>query len=97
MRYAFVKDHMQEYPVRLMCKVLEVHPSGFYAWCANRLPTRSKENDAVLGKIKQCWLESGAVYGYCKIHDELRHLGIACGQQRVRRLMMAQGLRSQAG
>ena len=88
---------MQEHPVRLMCRVLGVHPSGFYAWCTTPLSARSKENDAITGRIKQCWLESGAVYGYRKIHDDLRHLGIACGQQRVRRLMKAQGLRSQTG
>lgn len=88
---------MQEHPVRLMCRVLGVHPSGFYAWCTTPLSARNKENDAITGRIKQCWLESGAVYGYRKIHDDLRHLGIACGQQRVRRLMKAQGLRSQTG
>ena len=97
MRYAFIKDHTQEHPVRLMCQVLDVHPSGFYAWCANPLSARSKENQAVTGKIKQCWLESGTVYGYRKIHDDLRSLGIMCGQQRVRRLMKIEGLRSQAG
>jgi putative transposase len=79
-----------------MCQVLDVHPSGFYAWCANPLSARSKENQAVTSQIKQCWLESGTVYGYRKIHDDLRSLGIMCGQQRVRRLMKAQGLRSQA-
>ena len=88
---------MQEHPFRLMCQVLDVHPSGFYAWCANSLSVRSKENQAITSQIKQCWLESGAVYGYCKIHDDLRSLGITCGQQRVRRLMKAEGLRSQVG
>lgn len=88
---------MQEHPVRLLCQVLDVHPSGFYAWCANPLSARSKENQAITSQIKRCWIESGAVYGYRKIYDDLRHLGIACGQQRVRRLMKAQGLRSQAG
>lgn len=97
MRYAFIKEHIEEHPVRLMCQVLGVHPSGFYAWCANPLSTRSKDNQAITGQIKQCWLESGAVYGYRKIHDDLRHLGIVCGQQRVRRLMKTEGLRSQAG
>ena len=48
------------------------------------------------GQVR-CWLESGAVYGYRKIHDDLRSLGITCGQQRVRRLMKAEGLRSQVG
>ena len=97
MRYAFIKEHIEEHPVRLMCQALGVHPSGFYAWCANPLSTRSKDNQAITGQIKQCWLESGAVYGYRKIHDDLRHLGIVCGQQRVRRLMKTEGLRSQAG
>lgn len=80
-----------------MCQVLDVHPSGFYAWCTHPLSARSKENRAITGKIKQCWLESGTVYGYRKIHDDLRSLGITCGQQRVRRLMKTEGLRSQAG
>ncbi len=80
-----------------MCNVLEVYPSGFYAWRANPSSARSKENDATTSKIRQCWLESGANYGYRKIYDDLRHLGIGCEQQRVRRLMKAQGLRSQAG
>ena len=61
------------------------------------MSARSKENQAITSQIKQCWLESGAVYGYRKIHDDLRHLGIVCGQQRVRRLMKTEGLRSQAG
>lgn len=51
----------------------------------------------IVGKIKQAWLESGAVYGYCKIHDDLRDLGVQCGEQRVYRLMKAEGLRSQTG
>ena len=97
MRYAIIKDHTQEHPVRLMCQVLDVHPSGFYAWCANPLSVRSKESQAITSQIKQCWLESGAVYGYRKIHDDLRSLGITCGQQRVRRLMKAERLRSQVG
>jgi putative transposase len=80
-----------------MCQVLDVHPSGFYAWCANPLSVRSKESQAITSQIKQCWLESGAVYGYRKIHDDLRSLGITCGQQRIRRLMKAEGLRSQVG
>jgi putative transposase len=55
----------------------------------------SKENDAITGRTKQCWLESSAVYGYRKIYDDLRHLSVTFGQQRVRRPMKAQGLRSQ--
>ncbi len=76
MKYAFIKEHLEEYPVRLMCQVLDVHPGGFYAWRVNPLSIRSKENHAITSQIKQCWLESGAFYGYRKIHDDLRSLGI---------------------
>ena len=80
-----------------MCQVLEVHPSGFYAWCTQPLSSRAKENQAITGQIKQSWLESGTIYGYRKIHHDLRDLGIACGEHRVRRLMKAEGIRSQTG
>jgi putative transposase len=46
---------------------------------------------------KQAWLASGTIYGYRKIHDDLQDLGVACGEQRVYRLMKAEGLRSQTG
>ena len=51
----------------------------------------------IVSQIKRAWLASGTIYGYRKIHDDLQDLGIACGEQRVYRLMKAQGLRSQTG
>lgn len=58
---------------------------------------RELANDQLLGKIKQSWLESGGVYGYRKIHRDLRDLGEQCGKHRVARLMKLEGLRSQTG
>ncbi|MGY5845707.1 IS3 family transposase, partial [Vibrio cincinnatiensis] len=46
---------------------------------------------------KQCWLESGGVYGYRKLHRDLRDLGEQCGINRVHRLMQRAGLRAQVG
>jgi putative transposase len=80
-----------------MCDVLDVHPSGFYAWRADPLSELAKENQATVLNIKQSWIESVAVYGYRKVHGDLREQGIRCGQQRVRRLMKADGLRFQTG
>jgi len=80
-----------------MCRVLQVHPSGYYAWRKEPLSARARENQSITSQIKQSWLESGAVYGYRKIYDDLRDLGVVCGEQRVYRLMKAQGLKSQTG
>jgi putative transposase len=77
--------------------MMTVHPSGFYAWCAEPESQRAMEDRRLLGHIKQSWLESGAVYGYRKVSDDLRDLGEQCGINRVHRIMRAAGLRSQTG
>jgi hypothetical protein len=46
---------------------------------------------------KESWLESGSVYGYRKVSDDLRELGEQCGINRVHRLMRSAAIRSQTG
>jgi putative transposase len=77
--------------------MMAVHPSGFYAWCAEPESDRAKEDRRLLAHIKQSWLESGTVYGYRKVSDDLRDLGEQCGINRVHRIMRAAGRRSQTG
>ena len=77
--------------------MMGVHPSGYYAWRANPESARAKEDKRLLGHIKQSWLESGTIYGYRKVHDDLCELGERCGRNRVHRLMKQAGLRSQTG
>ena len=77
--------------------MMEVHPSGYYDWRSRSPSRRAREDERLLGLIKQSWLESGAVYGYRKVHRDLRELGEACGKHRVARLMRREGLRSQTG
>jgi len=83
--------------VRRLCKVLEVHPSGFYAWRLNPESKRAREDKRLLVPIRESWLESGSVYGYRKVSDDLRELGERCGINRVHRLMRSAGIRSQTG
>lgn len=77
--------------------MMEVHPSGFYAWCIEPESGRAVEDKRLLVPIKDSWLESGAVYGYRKVHDDLRDGGEHCGPNRVYKIMRAAGIRSQAG
>ena len=80
-----------------MCQVLGVHRSGYYAWLAQPESPRTVEDRRLLGLIKQSWLESGCVYGYRKVHDDLRDLGEACGKGRVERLMRQHSIKAQVG
>jgi len=77
--------------------MMTVHPSGYYAWRADSMCSRQKEDQRLLGLIKQSWLESGGVYGYRKVTDDLREIGESCGKHRVYRLMCGEELRSQTG
>jgi putative transposase len=77
--------------------MVSVHPSGYYAWKQEPKSARQKDDQRIVGLIKQSWLESGAVYGYRKITHDLRDLGERCGKHRVYRLMRQEGLRAQVG
>ena len=97
MRYTFIRANSTVWPVRWLCRLLEVHPSGYYAWQKHPRSAGTIVNQRLTGLIKQFWLESGGVYGYRKIHCDLRDIGEQCGENRVYRLMRAAGLRAQVG
>lgn len=80
-----------------MCRVLEVHRSGFYAWLNKPESKRSQEDTRLLGQIKQYWIESGFTYGYRNITKDLKDGGEQCGKNRVYRIMKAADIRSQRG
>ncbi|WP_094099448.1 IS3 family transposase [Shigella flexneri] len=97
LRYAFIRDNSCCWPVRLLCRVLDVHPSVFYAWLQQPHSQRHQADLRLTGQIKQFWLESGCVYGYRKIHLDLRDSGQQCGVNRVWRLMKRVGIKAQVG
>jgi len=96
-RYAFIKEHEHQFPVRTLCRMMSVHRSGYYAWCKQPQSLRKADDARVLGLIKQAWLESGCIYGYRKIYDELRSLGEKSCRNRIARLMRQEKLKAQVG
>ena len=80
-----------------MCRILRVHFSGFYAWLKAPLSKRSKEDTRLTKRLHQSWKDSGKVYGYRKLHDDLRDLGEICSVNRVARLTRLAGITAQIG
>ncbi len=76
-----------QYPVILICKVLEVSPSGYYAWRIRPESARSRADRLLKKEIRSIFDKSRETYGSPRIHDELRDRGIRCGRKRVARLM----------
>ena len=97
MRYAFIEAHRTEFSVRSMCRVLAVHFSGFYAWLKEPLSQRALEDARQIELVKQAWKDSGKVYGYRKIHDDLIEMGEAVSENRVARLARLAGIQAQIG
>jgi putative transposase len=81
----------------MLCRALEVHPGGYYAWLHQPLSDREIEDSRLTNKIKQYWLESGGHSGYRNIHEDLLEAKVDCGRDRVLRLMRLAGLRALRG
>ncbi|PLX97468.1 MAG: hypothetical protein C0620_00715 [Desulfuromonas sp.] len=77
--------------------MMKVRCSGYCAWINQQNSTRQKDDERLVGLIKQFWFESGCVYGYRKIHLDLREHGEICGPNRVARLMKLVGFKAQGG
>ena len=80
-----------------MCRVLEVHRSGYYAWKTKPQSNRAIEDNKLWLQIKQSYDDSYGIYGSPRIHRDLREAGIYCGVKRVARLMHQAKLKSVRG
>lgn len=92
MRFAFIQAEKAEYTVRVMCRVLKVSPSGFYAWASRSPSARAQQADALRPVIAEAHRRSRGTYGSPRVHADLQDCGFRVGRKRVARLMREQGL-----
>ena len=97
MKYAFVAEHLPQLAGRRMCRCLNIHPSGFYAWVKNPLSHRAREDARQTKLLTDAWKDSGKVYGYRKLHDDLMELGETSCPNRIARLARLAGIRAEIG
>jgi transposase InsO family protein len=97
MSFNFIRDHAGRWPIRLMCRVLEVSPSGYYAWRNRPESARARANRALLGDVRRLHAEHQARYGSPRMHAALRAEGRTPSRGRVERLMRRHGIRALAG
>lgn len=87
MKYQFIKQHQQEFPVVVMCRVLSVSESGYYAWLKRPTCERKREDAQLTKDIEQVFEAHHGRYGSPRIHRELRDQGRRVARKRVARLM----------
>ena len=94
MRFQFIEDHRDEFPITRMCKVLEVSRSGYYAWRGRPPSEREMANQALYKQIKAVYNQTHGTYGSPRIYQELKKQGVTCSENRVARLMRLRGLQA---
>ena len=94
MRYPIIKQLAGQYPVRRLCKVLEVSHGGYYEWLSRGPSPRAREDRRLRVQIGEAFQKSRGRYGSPRIHKQLRRQGIHCARKRVARLMRLDGLRA---
>jgi len=92
--FLFMSNHRSEFPISLMCEVLKVSRSGYYAWLRHS-ESKSKQDDKILlQEIHAIYQESHRTYGSPRIYRELKRRGRNHGKKRIARLMRKDGLRA---
>ena len=93
MRYACIDRRRDHYPVRLMCRLLSVSPSGYYAWRERPEGARVQRDRELSDKIKCIHEASKGVYGSPRVHAELVAEGVHVGRHKVAQLMCSTRLK----
>ena len=96
MKYVWIKEHRDSFRVAVMCDVLKVSPSGYYAWLDRSPSPRAMRHERIKQSVAAVHAESHGVYGSVKVADQLQKrddLESAC-RNTVAAAMREMGLKS---
>lgn len=96
-KYEFIKSHQNEHRVQMMCQLLEVATSGYYAWLKKPVSDRAREDKRLVRLIRASFNASQGVYGTPRVFLDLREAGETCSKHRAARLMRVNGMRAKGG
>lgn len=94
MRYGFIVRHRSIWPLRRLCRLLEVSRSGFHEWHARAPSARAIDNERITARIRSFHLLSGRSYGSPRIWRDLHEAGERVSENRVARLMHRAGIQA---
>ncbi len=93
MKYAFVARERAQFPLEVLCRVLNVSRSGFHDYLGRQAKPGPDRDTTIRRDLKRCHAESRGTYGRPRLVTDLRELGHTIGPKRVQRLMREEGLR----
>ena len=93
-KYEFIKAIHGKHSVRLMCRLLGVAPSGYYAWLKREPSDRQREEERLRVEVRAIHNGSHQRFGSPRVHRQLRANGQRVGKKRVERIMREEGLKA---
>ena len=96
MKFRFINDHKEQWPVRTLCRVLGVSPAGYYTWRSRPDSARAVANQELLEHVRRLYAQHHGRYGSPRLHAALRAEGRGVSRGRVERLMRQHGIRAMA-
>jgi len=90
----FIHDNKEQWPVRVMCAVLNVHASGYYAWVNRPARTACSGERAIVLEMRKQHSKSKRAIGSRRLSKALQAVGLRVGRHRMRRLMREDGLQT---
>jgi len=92
-RYGFIREQQKAYPVTVLCAVMRVSTSAYYAWAKRpEAAGQAKEAEQFERRVVQIFEDSKQAYGSRRIADELKKTGVPAGRHKVRSAMARLGL-----
>jgi hypothetical protein len=83
-----IQAQQKTYPVTVLCRVVEVGTSAFYAGCNTAATRDTTQQDQVLSdKIRQIFSDNKYCFGSRRLSDRLKKQGFAIGRFKTRRIM----------
>jgi putative transposase len=92
MTYRFMDAHRGWWAVGKMAIVLQVSPSGYYAWKARRTTFKAEADAVLVALIREIQIQHKGRYGSPRVHEELKQRGYPVGRNRIARFMCANKL-----
>ena len=95
MKFAFIEEHLaSQFPLEVICQVLEVSRSGYYAWQRRPDSNRAKRRDELALQIQRVHEENRRVYGSPRICKELKRQGQSVSENTVADIMNERNIRA---
>ena len=94
LRYAFLSRQVSSYPVRVLCRVLQVSATGYYDWLQRHPSVTEQRREELAVAVRAIHADVKGRYGSRRMHAEVVARGQACSVNTVAKVMRALGIQA---